>query len=37
MCFLIFQIEDMLKLRLKFNESQPACAYNRYAYIKKSV
>ena len=33
MYFLIFQPEDMLKLCLNFNESQPVYAYKRYAHI----
>ena len=32
MYFLIFYPEDMLKLCLNFNESQPLYAYKQYAY-----
>ena len=35
MYFLIFHPEDMLKLYLDFNESQPIYTYKRYAHIKK--
>ena len=37
MYFLIFHPEDMLKLYLDFNESQPIYTYKRYAHIKKKI
>ena len=33
--FFIFQPEDILKLCLNFDESQPIYAYQRYAYKKR--